>query len=343
MDLCSGNRISGFENIKTLLQNTSFAQAIPGFKVFIIEECHLLTLEAWDELMSLLEGPYGSNLVFILISHIVDVNYSIACNITSRSQKYYFTKLNDEDVTTKLSRIIVSQSSIGLIPHTKVLDLLAAAVSGDAINTIRYVKKLSECKTQSARLCYILKLLVETERQLRSTSTHDQTSNIIATTFLDITSMKASNINNIVLPARSLLSTSSQWSSIGLIPHTKVLDLLAAAVSGDAINTIRYVKKLSECKTQSARLCYILKLLVETERQLRSTSTHDQTSNIIATTFLDITSMKASNINNIVLPARSLLSTSSQWSNITFSSKEYTHAKTKHQTQICEIKHLENI
>lgn len=110
MDLCSGNRISGFEKIKTLLQNTSFTHAIPGFKVFIIEECHLLTLEAWDELMSLLEGPYGSNLVFILITHIVDVNSSIACNITSRSQKYYFTKLNDEDITTKLSRIIVSQS-----------------------------------------------------------------------------------------------------------------------------------------------------------------------------------------------------------------------------------------
>lgn len=64
-------------------------------------------------------------------------------------------------------------------------------------------------KTQLARLCYILKLLVETERQLRSTSTHEQTSNIIATTFLDITSMKASNINNIVLPARRQLSTSS--------------------------------------------------------------------------------------------------------------------------------------
>ncbi|PWA42862.1 P-loop containing nucleoside triphosphate hydrolase [Artemisia annua] len=30
MDLCSGNRISGFEKIKTLLQNTSFAQRIPG-------------------------------------------------------------------------------------------------------------------------------------------------------------------------------------------------------------------------------------------------------------------------------------------------------------------------
>ncbi|PWA83922.1 P-loop containing nucleoside triphosphate hydrolase [Artemisia annua] len=225
MDLCSGNRISGFEKIKTLLQNTSFAQAILGFKVFIIEECHLLTLEAWDELMSLLEGPYGS---------------------------------------------------IGLIPHTKLLDLLAAAVSGDAINTIRYVKKLSECIEPSSFV-------------------------------------------------------------------SQLVNLVTNLLSGDPSSPSSSANRTLLSKTQSARLCYILKLLVETERQLWSTSTHDQTSNIIATTFLDITSMKASNINNIVLPARSLLSTSSQWSNITFSSKEYTHAKTKHQTQICEIKHLQNI
>ncbi|PWA77693.1 protein STICHEL-like 3 [Artemisia annua] len=243
MDLCSGNRISGFEKIKTLLQNTSFAQAIPGFKVFIIEECHLLTLEAWDELMSLLEGPYGSNLVFILIS------------------------------------------SIGLIPHTKLLDLLAVAVSGDAINTIRYVKKLSECIEPSSFVSQLV--------------------NLVTNLLSGDPSSSSSSANRTLL----ILFMVCEW-------------------------------QWCAGKTQSARLRCILKLLVETERQLRSTSTHDQTSNIIATTFLDITSMKASNINNIVLLARSLLSTSSQWSNITFSSKEYTHAKTKHQTQICEIKHL---
>lgn len=103
MELCSGNRISGFEKIRTLLQNTSFAQAITGLKVFIIEECHSLSLEAWDELMSLLEGPYGSNLVFLLI--MVDVN-SATGNIASRCQKFYFTKLNDEDIMKKLSTIL---------------------------------------------------------------------------------------------------------------------------------------------------------------------------------------------------------------------------------------------
>ncbi|KAI3724746.1 hypothetical protein L2E82_36534 [Cichorium intybus] len=281
MDLCSANSISGFGKIKTLLHNTSFAHAIPGLKVFIIEECHLLTVDAWDELMRLVEGPYASNLVFMLIT--TDAN-SITGNISSRCQKFYFRKLNDEDVTEKLSRILVhermgiekealklivaksegslrdaenildqltllgttintsiAQQLVGLIPEDKLLELLAVAVSGDTINTIRYAKKLSESvepssfvsqlanlitkilsesevsdsssspaqrnrsqlsKTQSARLCYILKLLVETERQLRSSN--DQTSSIIAA-FLDIASLKKASSR--LIPTRSSSST----------------------------------------------------------------------------------------------------------------------------------------
>ncbi|KAL4584476.1 hypothetical protein LXL04_009078 [Taraxacum kok-saghyz] len=65
MDLCSAN---GFGKIKTILHNTSFTQAIPGLKVFIIEECQSLTMDTWDELMRFFEGPYASNLVFLLIT-----------------------------------------------------------------------------------------------------------------------------------------------------------------------------------------------------------------------------------------------------------------------------------
>ncbi|KAL4562611.1 hypothetical protein LXL04_026639 [Taraxacum kok-saghyz] len=59
MDLCSAN---GFGKIKTILHNTSFTQAIPGLKVFIIEECQSLTMDTWDELMRFFEGPYGMHL-----------------------------------------------------------------------------------------------------------------------------------------------------------------------------------------------------------------------------------------------------------------------------------------
>ncbi|KAJ0851705.1 putative DNA-directed DNA polymerase [Helianthus annuus] len=187
MELCSG---SGFEKIKTLLNNTSLAQTVSGFKVvLIIEECHLLTLEAWDEVMSLSDA---SNLVFVLITH-VDVS-AITANISSRCHKFYFKKLNDDDIAERLSRIIASEGMVienealklivyksqgslrdaenildqlallgptintsaakqlvGLIPQSELLDLLAMAVSGDTVNTIRNAKKLmNECAVEPA-------------------------------------------------------------------------------------------------------------------------------------------------------------------------------------------------
>lgn len=145
MKLCSGNRISGFENIKTLLRNTSFAQAIPGLKVFIIEECHLLTLEAWDEVKTLLEA---SNLVFLLITH-VDVNF-INRNITSRCQKFYFTKLNGDDVTKKLSRIVANER---MMIEEEALKLIVAKSQGslrDAENILDQLALLGPTINTSA-------------------------------------------------------------------------------------------------------------------------------------------------------------------------------------------------
>ena len=48
---------------------------------------------------------------------------------------------------------------------------------------------------------------------------------------------------------------------VGLIPHNQLLDLLAAAVSGDTINTIRYVKKLSECIEPSSFVSQLVNLV----------------------------------------------------------------------------------
>ncbi|KAJ9541963.1 hypothetical protein OSB04_028469 [Centaurea solstitialis] len=265
--ICSANTIAtAFHKIKT-------TSSLPTTQILIIEDCHLLTSEAWDELMNLLDSKSNPSLVFLLITTSINNSNNIPNHISSRCHKFCFPKLKDEDITKKLSTILhhegmsiqkqamklivaksqgslrdaenileqlallgprintsVTQHLVGLIPQNKLLDLLAVAISGDTINTIRYAKKLSASvepasflsqlatlvtnvllessssphkkllsKTHSARLCYILKLLAETERKLQSST--DQNWNIIAA-FLDITSSTSS----IVLPNSSSFS-----------------------------------------------------------------------------------------------------------------------------------------
>ncbi|KAF2311974.1 hypothetical protein GH714_027643 [Hevea brasiliensis] len=204
MDLCSGSRTTGFLRISTLLQCTSFAQAVPGFKVFIIEESHSLTAEAWDELLGILENTYSATLIFVLIAE--DANMIPEC-ISSKCQKFCFPRLNNMDVTLKLARIvaeeaitiekdavklIVAKAEGSLKEAEHILDqltLLGPRITssmvqqlvGVAINIPTHSafagpskdEELLETEsqfidTQSDNLCYALKILLDVEKQPRS-------------------------------------------------------------------------------------------------------------------------------------------------------------------------------
>ncbi|OVA09308.1 DNA polymerase III [Macleaya cordata] len=167
MDLCSGSRISGFQRIRTLLQSTTFIQTVSGFKVFIIEECHSLTMEAWEEIVDVAETGYSTNVVFVMITENPN---TMPRAISSRCQKFCFPKLKDMDITLKLARIVAREKIgierdalklviskaegsmreaenildqlVGLVPHNKLLDLLTTAISSDTIKTVRSTREL---------------------------------------------------------------------------------------------------------------------------------------------------------------------------------------------------------
>lgn len=125
-ELCSGNRTSGFANIKTLLQSTAFKQTFPGFKVFIIDECHSLSDDSWGELLDIIEREKGrGSLVFIVIAE--DVN-TVPRAVSSRCQKFSFAKLKDTDIVLKLARIVARE---GIESRNDALKLIAKKVEGD--------------------------------------------------------------------------------------------------------------------------------------------------------------------------------------------------------------------
>lgn len=257
MELCSGSRFAGFEKIRTLIQSTSFAHTIPGFKVFIIKECHLLTAEAWDELLGIVEGIYGTQMVFILIA--VDID-ALPIMVSSRCQKYFFPKLKDKDIKLKLaliaaregiilerealqliiakaegslkeaenildqlslvgSRITTSvvQEMVRLIPHNKLNDLLRAAVSGETMETIKLTTELIRTGVEPQALVSQLASLIK-----------DLLSNAAA--------------------------TNSRSSSLTITCNDKRVQ----KVGSNLINN------------QSERLCYALKVLIGVEKQSRS-------------------------------------------------------------------------
>ena len=131
-------RCRGIDNIKDLIYR-SYLAPFGKRKVYIIDECQMLTPEAWAALLKLLEEPPPS-LTIILVTSEYD---KIPETIVSRCMKFSFSKLAPECIKEKLARIC---QAIGVQADPKHLDFIAQSSNGNqrmAENTLQQVCALA--------------------------------------------------------------------------------------------------------------------------------------------------------------------------------------------------------
>ena len=92
----------GIENIRELRENVNLAPVKSRYKVYIIDEVHMLTKEAFNALLKTLEEP-PAHIVFIFATTEI---HRIPETILSRCQKYRFKKIPVEAVVNHLKSIV---------------------------------------------------------------------------------------------------------------------------------------------------------------------------------------------------------------------------------------------
>jgi DNA polymerase-3 subunit gamma/tau len=92
----------GIENIRELRENVKFAPMKSRYKVYIVDEVHMLTKEAFNALLKTLEEPPGY-IVFIFATTEI---HQVPDTILSRCQKYFFKKIAVEAIVRHLRHII---------------------------------------------------------------------------------------------------------------------------------------------------------------------------------------------------------------------------------------------
>lgn len=107
--------------IKTLLAGSS--SAFLRYRIFIVDECHLLPAKTWMALLKFLEEP-PPRVVFILITTDLD---NVPRTVLSRCQKYIFNKLRDGDILARLRKIAAEEN---LDVDSDALDLIATNADG---------------------------------------------------------------------------------------------------------------------------------------------------------------------------------------------------------------------
>ncbi len=98
IDAASNN---GVDEIRDLREKANLVPSSAKYKVYIIDEVHMLTTQAFNALLKTLEEP-PKHVIFVLAT---TEYYKIPLTITSRCQKFQFNKIKKEDIVNRLKEI----------------------------------------------------------------------------------------------------------------------------------------------------------------------------------------------------------------------------------------------
>jgi len=98
IDAASNN---GVDEIRELRDKVNLVPTNSKYKIYIIDEVHMLTTQAFNALLKTLEEP-PSHVIFILAT---TEPHKIPLTVASRCQKFQFTKIDDNEIVKKLNKI----------------------------------------------------------------------------------------------------------------------------------------------------------------------------------------------------------------------------------------------
>lgn len=102
IDAASNN---GVDNIREIVEEVSYSPAEGKYKVYIIDEVHMLSIGAFNALLKTLEEP-PSYVIFILATTEV---HKLPITILSRCQRYDFKRISIDTITARLQELVVAE------------------------------------------------------------------------------------------------------------------------------------------------------------------------------------------------------------------------------------------
>lgn len=113
----------GIEEIRELRQSVKFSAAKLLRKVYIIDEAHMLTREAFNALLKTLEEP-PEHVIFILATTEA---HKIPLTIMSRAQRFDFVRITQADIITNLKKVAKAEN---IDINDEGLDIIASMAEG---------------------------------------------------------------------------------------------------------------------------------------------------------------------------------------------------------------------
>jgi DNA polymerase-3 subunit gamma/tau len=142
----------GVDDARELRERATYAASAPGgHKIYIIDEAHMLTREAWNALLKILEEP-PPDVVFVFATTEPQKIANTAAPVLSRVQRFDFRRLGPTTIVERLRYVVEAE---GLDVEPDVLLLLAKVARGgmrDALSLLDQVIAFGEGRITTARV-----------------------------------------------------------------------------------------------------------------------------------------------------------------------------------------------
>ena len=122
----------GIDEIRDMRERVKFAPAEGEYKVYIIDEVHMLTTEAFNALLKVLEEP-PRHVVFVFAT---TEPHRIPATIVSRCQKFDFRPLAPDEIVSHLRKVAEHE---GVSVEAEALELLARHAGGGMRDALSYL------------------------------------------------------------------------------------------------------------------------------------------------------------------------------------------------------------
>ena len=153
----------GVEDARQLRERASYAPgAEGGYRVYIVDEAHMLTKEAWNTLLKILEEP-PPHVVFVFATTEAQKIAQTASPVLSRMQRFDFKRIGPADVRERLTAVLAAEQ---VRSEPEALTMLARAADGsmrDALSLADQALSLGDGTLSAARVREALGLVAEDE------------------------------------------------------------------------------------------------------------------------------------------------------------------------------------
>ena len=149
----------GVDDARDLRERAMYAASTEtSSKVYIVDEAHMLTREAWNALLKILEEP-PPRVVFVFATTEPQKIANTAAPILSRLQRFDFRRIGPHAIVTRLKQVVAAER---LQAEDDALHLIAKSANGgmrDALSLLDQVLSFGEGPVTAARVREVLGLI----------------------------------------------------------------------------------------------------------------------------------------------------------------------------------------